>query len=176
MNIDPRFQEYDLDPPAAAEPFMKPTVFTLHVDEHDAHHLEGVFSTREKAEAAAVEAAKIYGHTEVEEVELDAFYGKKAVPQWRAEINLSTGELLFDPPGDGYAFHEGMEYVWEDDLTFHPDKVDVSFFDGSSYVPKTWHVHSMISQEAARTLAKKLHSELSDRGSLGDQFLNGHPK
>lgn len=135
-------------------------LYTLHVDQHDGHHLEGIFFTSEEAHIAAAEARKIWGYAEVEEIQVDKLVGIKAIPIWNSTIDLATGELVKNKYKGDYS--ERKQFIWENDNApvYEIDATHlISMFNEMSYVGRTTVVYSREGLAAARKKAKKVRNE-----------------
>jgi hypothetical protein len=145
-------------------------MFAIFSGQHDDHQLDGIFSTQEKADAALVEVSKIRDHAVISQIVVDELCGRKAIPHWRATVNVATGELLFDKEDGSYRFYEGVSYNWEDapypELDTYVNVIQIIPYRHNGYIPKNFSVFSAKSQEAARELALAAWAELNRRLDL----------
>lgn len=142
--------------------------FAVFSGTHDSYSLVGIFSTRDLAESAKIEAMKIKSYAEVQPIFIDKYAVQKAVPHWMATINIITGELLKDDATNTrYKFNERVDYEWESETWMNPDVFERAIqnipYVKSGYVPKEIHVFSRVSQEAARNLALAAWEAFSKR-------------
>jgi hypothetical protein len=66
-------------------------VYLVWSGEYSSKDVEGVFSTREAAEAFAAEVDKQDGSSYVEEKDLDGRAGERVLPQWTTFIGCESG-------------------------------------------------------------------------------------
>lgn len=137
--------------------------------------MDGLFSSLEKAEAAKLELEKIRDNCRIEEFKVDALSGKKALPHWRATVNMKTGELLLDKEDGSYKWYEGMFYEWEHEGEhFAFDTYEWAIqgipYRYQGYVPQQLTLYSRKSQEAARELALAAWKELDRRIDLSKVY------
>jgi len=131
------------------------TVFLLKSGRYSDIKVEGVFSTKEKAEAALLELQKITGDKAgpIEEMEVDELCRHHAKPHWRSNIDLMTGKISEDTRWCNY----GQVHVWDHKADWmDADKAEPHVDEypyAGGYIPKEIVVYSSVSQDHANKLA-----------------------
>jgi len=135
------------------------SVFLLRSGRYSDIQVEGVFTTREKAEVALKELEKIKPGKAgpVEEVELDLLAQSYAKSYWKSTIDVMTGAISDNPESNFYRCDRGERHEWNhegewmDADNFLPHVEDYPYRSG--YIPNHLEVYSSVSQEHADKLA-----------------------
>lgn len=134
-------------------------VYLLKSGMHSDISVEGVFSTKEKAEAALAELKKIHSEKAgpIVAVTLDELCQHTAKAFWFSTISVMTGELQMD-----MRFDRGIRYHWSHNCAWlQADTIRVDQYPYSTgYIPGNLNVYSSQSQEHADKLAVESHQYL----------------
>lgn len=127
----------------------KPVIYVVTSSQHDDYVIEGVFSTRERAD----NYVKEYNEDDpsdkarVEEYELDEFENYILKPFWHVSLNLQTNEI------------STVKYEWqkdEDRKVLADKNKEMEYYEdtGSNIISDMFYVTSYISEEHAHGVCK----------------------